>query len=276
MLKVVHCLTILLFTLNSVCVHAQFGIKKYLSSHQSSLGGNTTLLSGVYSFQGNPAGLADNDDRLSLIANTEQRFFLSSLNSSFVGAIAQIGAYDFVGISAANFGIEEYKEQKFSTAYSRRIGEKTFIGSTFNLFNFQIQEYGSKAWFNLDIGIKTAISKVVHIGVVAENLFPDRLTDNSDHPLGVAVGIQYILSDKVFIVSEARKALDDKISFSFGINYNVLNNLSLQAGINGLESGPTFGFLYKIKEDLHFSGGIRSSQNLGLTPNIGLVLKFNE
>lgn len=275
MFKRLYIIALLCFAIPGKEINAQFGIQKYLSSHQSSLGGNTTLLSGVYSFQGNPAGLADNDDRLSLIANTEQRFFLSSLNSSFVGAIAQIGAYDYVAISAANFGIEEYKEQKFSTAYSRRIGEKTFIGSTFNLFNFQIQEYGSKAWFNLDIGIKTAVSKVFLVGVVVENLFPDRLTDNSDQPLRVAVGIQYILSNKVFVVSEARKASDDKISFSFGINYSVLNNLSFQAGINGLESGPTFGFLYKIKEDLHFSGGIRSGQNLGLTPNIGLVLKFS-
>ena len=271
-LPLAHILLFALFSIGSIS--AQVSINKFLSSYQSAIGGNSTMLSGIYSIQGNPAGIADSKKSFSLIINSEQRYFLSSLNSSFIGAIRKLGSHDFTAFSVANFGIAEYKEQKYSISYSRKIAENTFIGSSFNFYNFRIDQYGNRTWWNVDVGMKSSISKFLIVGFFIRNVLPHPLLNNTDDAPLFAFGIQYILSEKVFLVSELQKPSNHSLFISFGLNYNLLENLSLQAGTNNSDFGSSFGFIYKINSTLHFSGGLRSNQYLGLSPHVGFVVHF--
>ena len=244
---------------------------KYLSTYQSALGSNTTVLSGINALHGNPASTADEERSYVLTINTEQRYLLSSLNSSFIGGIFRIGSHDYMGVSYANFGIDEFQEQKIGLSYSRKIAKRLFIGTNANYYNFRIEEYGNRSSFDMSIGVKSSLGKSINFGLVAENVIPASAKSASRNNTTISAGIQYKLSEKVLFVIESKTDFSEFTSWSFGIHYDIINELSILAGINGIERGPSFGLNYKINPNFLITGAIRSSQNLGTTPSLGIT-----
>lgn len=268
---------ILLFLLATQLIYGQIYANKYTSGLQSALGSNTTTLTDIHAIQTNPGAIGDTDASLAILANTEQRYFLSSLNSTFIAGVMQISDHDYAGLSYANFGIKEYQEQKLTGAYSKQIGRATYIGTSVDFYNFRIEEYGSKKDVNINVGLKTQLHPDLDLGIVFSNILPTEEYSTFQNNTALAMGIQYRLSDIAFVVIEGKSDFDHTHYGSLGVNYQILEELEIQAGVNSLEQGFSFGLLYQLMDTFHLSASMRSNQNLGITPSIGLIYRsFNK
>ncbi len=244
---------------------------KYMSSLQSALGTNTSVLKGINSLLGNPGAIAETNDEFAIMASTEQRFFLSSLNSTNIGVIKRIGSEDYIGVSIGFFGINEYQEKRFSLSYSRKIGPNTYIGCTANYYQLAIDEYGSQSDVDLNIGLKSRITKHISVGVAAYNIF-----SSPDHGYlrmhtNISTGIQYTISNKVDWLLEIRTDFENYSAFSTGINYHIIDSLNIQLGMNTIDNGIALGFSYNINNKMRIAAASRSNQNLGISPSFTLI-----
>ena len=269
-------LVILVFIIilsNAGSSSAQTNTIKYLSSFQSALGSNLSLIPGVYGALCNPGTIANTDENYAVLATTEQRFFLGSLNSTSLATIKKIGEYDYLGLSLGSFGIDEFKEQRLTLSYSKKIAENVSIGSTASYYTKSIEEYGSESDFDLNIGFMSKIKDDLELGAALYNIFSNEnkgyLRENTE----MVAGLRYLLSDKVKWLLEIRSDFKGYNVFSTGLSYQVVDQFNLQLGMNTLDSGISIGLSYSISSSLEMNASSRSNLNLGISP--GLSIKYS-
>lgn len=271
--KILVILVFSLLCLSVIFAYGQTNNLKYLTSQQSALGSNTTVLSGIYGVFGNPGAISVSEANLSLIANSEQRFFLGSLNSTSIAGIKRIGSYDHVGLSFGSFGIDEYQERRITLSYSRKIAANTSLGVTSNFYQKEIEEYGSESDFDFSLGIHSKVSEKVSIGIAAFNVFSEPSQGYLRQNTEIAIGILYDLSDKVNWIIELKSDFTDTTVFSTGIAYQIIQPLNLQIGMNTLDNGVALGIRYNFNSKVKVHGSMRSNQNLGVSPGLSILFE---
>ncbi len=267
-------LDILLFLIcfsGATFLSSQTNAIKYQSSNQSALGSNMSSLKGVFGTLGNPGNIAQSNTSFSFLATSEQRFFLGSLNSTSIASIKKIGAYDYLGVSFGSFGIDAYKERRFSVSYSRMVAQNISIGSTAHYYLKSIQEYRSENDFDINIGLNSELSDNLELGIVVYNILSNQNKGYLREHTEMATGISYLISQKVNWLLEFRTNFSDHTSFSTGISYQIIDHINLQIGTNSLDNGISVGISYKLNDQWSMNASSRSNQNLGVSPGLSLL-----
>jgi hypothetical protein len=86
-------------------------------------------------------------------------------------------------------------------------------------------------------------------------------------------GFSYQFSDKVIVALETEKDVDQETVFKAGIDYKVVDNFSLRAGVGSNPASNSFGFgmqLGQLQIDLASS----YHYVLGYSPQISMVYQF--
>ena len=274
--KILFILVSILWMLMNSRIAAQTNNIKYLTSTQSALGSNLTSLKGIYGLFGNPGSISASDVKFSLLASSEQRFLLGSLNSTSIGALKKIGSHDYLGLTFGSFGIDEYKEQRFALSYSRKIAATTSLGVTTNYYLQSIEEYGTESDFDLIIGVHTHLSENVALGLTAFNIMSNESEGYLRENTEFGVGIEYALSEKVQCYLEYRSDFSDHAVFSTGIAYQIINRMNLQVGMNTQDNGISLGLSYGFNHKVQINASSRSTQNLGTSPGLSILYSQSE
>ncbi|OFX85720.1 MAG: hypothetical protein A2W99_05910 [Bacteroidetes bacterium GWF2_33_16] len=198
--------------------------------------------------------------------------FISEQNSQGIG----VAVPTKTGTLAATFdyyGFSAYNEIQAGLAFGRTFTEYFSAGVKLNYLHTQIAgEYGSASTVTFEIGILSQPINNLFVGVSVYN--PSRSKMGSENiPTIYKAGIGYFFSDKALLAIETEKDLDQDAIFKAGIDYKLIDLVSLQAGISTNPSNYSFGVgLHHSDINLHV--GFLKHQTFGFTPSFSLSYGF--
>jgi len=256
----------------SLSVNAQF--MNSVGARQAALGNSGVILSDVWSSSHNQAGLAGIETP-SVGIYAANYFGLSELGMKAISIAAPVSTYGTFGVNYSNFGYGLYTENKFGLAYAMQMGEKFSAGIQLDYFLVkQGLEYGQTGAAVGEIGV---LANPIDNLYIAAHLFNVSRTDfsayqNEKIPSVLRIGIGYSFSEKVLFTIEAEKDLETSPILRSGIEYQIIENLFLRAGVstqNNLTAQYSFGAGYGYK-GIIFDFAFVNHQMLGYTAQFGL------
>ncbi len=233
----------------------------------NSIGGITSLLKGVDAIYHNPAAQNYCDKKTSYDISFENKYNISGLNNIGIGGLRKIGL-STIGLALNQYGISEYNTKKIALSYSRSLLENFSFGIKFNYNNLTIKDYGNTNYFSSDIGLFTKINKQLNLSGHIANIAKSK--NKADNDLtNISIGLTYMPSDKVFIMTEFYKVENRPLSPKIAFVYNIDKAFEIRVGSDIGRAVLGFGVGYKIG---NYRGrvGYSSHQQLGGSYGISL------
>lgn len=241
---------------------------------QISLSNSDVALSNdVFSIFNNPAGLAQMNWREVGVYYSPAPFGLSELANGFVAyhEPTSIGSFAIGGMS---YGFDFYHESKFSLGYSYNYLNKFFAGVTINYQTVSIQNYGNDGALFFNIGGLAYVSNVFRLGFSIQNINRASFGDDDDQiPMIFNTGLSYDVADELTLNFAVEKDIKYKASFQFGINYDIIEYLSLRTGFSNEPSkySAGIGINYSM---FSLDYAMYTHNDLGLTHQAGIIISF--
>jgi len=245
--------------------------KPIIGGKNAALGGHSTTLKDAFAVFNNPAGLSTLEG-VNIGVYAENRFLVEDLNLLGVGITLPTKNGSF-GLGGTYFGNTAYSESLFTLAYSRLLSENLSIALDFDYINLSIEEFGSTSAFTFGLGLQFSPSKNIDIGAHIHN--PIRVSliqDGSETmPSIIKIGLAYHPEDEGFtLFTEVEKDIDRSTILKFGLDYQLIEKLSLRAGISTNPAYSSFGVGLNFgKIMLDFAN--RFHPVLGYSPHISLI-----
>jgi hypothetical protein len=259
----------ILFVVNS---NAQFdpGAKQISLSNS-----DVALSNDVFSVFNNPAGLSQFNWREIGIYYSPAPFGLSELANGYV-AYAEPFTFGTVALGGMTYGFELYRESKISLGYSYNYENKFFAGLTVNYHSYTIMNYGNTAVFYLNLGGLAYITDQLRWGFAISNINRASIGNEDDQiPIIFSTGFSYDLIKSLIINLAVEKDISYKPSVQFGLEYDIIEYLSLRVGFQNEPARYTtgIGINYSI---ISLDYAVFTHQDLGLTHQAGLIISFGK
>jgi hypothetical protein len=245
-----------------------------IGARSAAMGNASVSLSDVWSAQHNQAGLAFVRN-ISAGAYYENRFLIKELSIKGAVIALPIKAGTF-GLCISNFGYSFYHENKYSLSFSKAFGNKLSAAVAMDYLTTKIAEgYGSIGVLAAEVGILARPLENLSIGLHVFNPTRTKLADynNERVPTIIRFGGDYIFSNKVILAVETEKDMAKKASFKAGIEYKVVKEFYLRAGISTSPTLGSFGFGINL-QNLKIDFSANYHQTLGISPQLGLTYIF--
>ncbi len=261
------------FLMVSSSIFGQNGTPSSVGARGLAMGDASVTFKDINSGFSNQAGLAWLDG-LGIGLFGEARFLVPGLNS-FGAVVAYPTKSGTFGINMNYFGYEQYNEQKIGIAYARKLFDKVSIGAQFDYLATRLAEYGSASSFTFELGVQAVLLKSFRIG--AHIFSPARIKIGEEDliPTVLNVGGAWDVSDKFLIALQVEKDLDYPASFKGGLEYKVVEILSLRAGVSTQPIQSSFGIGLHVK-GLNIDLTSAYHQILGFTPGVGISYNLNK
>lgn len=243
---------------------------------QISLSNSDVALSNdVFSLFNNPSGLSQIDWREIGIYYSPAPFGLTELANAYV-AYTEPFSFGSVAIGGMNYGFDLYRESKIVLGYSYNYQNKFFAGAAFNFHTLSIKNYGVDNALYFNLGGLIYLSEDFRLGFSFQNI--NRATfgnDDDQIPVLLNAGISYDLINSLSINAAVEKDLRYKTSFMFGVDYDLIEYLSLRSGFSNEPSrfSAGIGINYSI---ISLDYAMFTHNDLGLTHQVGLLISFNK
>lgn len=248
---------------------AQQGFPPPGGARGRAMGGAGLTYQDTYAAWTNPAGLAELE-QWGAVLSGEQRFGLSDLSLVGLAAVLPVGNGGF-GLSVSSFGFEAYRDTRTSLSYGRSILENFRIGVELIGLSTSVQNYDSRFSATFALGFQLDILPEL---TVATRLFsPLRVEVAEDEilPQLLGIGLGYRPTDQLYIVAEYEQELEFNARFRLGLEYAVLEELILRAGVVTEASELSFGAEYQASEQFRIGVVGAFHETLGWSPGVELV-----
>lgn len=253
---------------------AQNGTPPVGGTRAVGMGYTGTTFTDINSLFSNQAGLAKLE-KVTAIAFAEQRFLLNELQGLSTGIALPTNSGTF-GLSLNYFGFEDYNEQRAGLAYARQLVDKLSIGAQLLVLNTQIAEYGNKANVTFELGLLAEILPQLNLGLHLYSPARIELTTDEYLPSVFKLGLSYLPSDKLLILAELEKDIDYDLRTKLGLEYNILDQLSMRLGLATQPINLSFGLGYQLKNGLTLDIASSYHEILGFTPSAGIIMAFGK
>lgn len=266
-----------IFILLSVfIINTTFADNNPFGARQAAMGNTGVVLTDLWAINHNQAGLAELPG-LAAGISYEQRYLISNMGLK-AGAFVIPTKTGVFGLSISSFGYSLYSQNKAGIAYARSFGKIISVGLQLNYLNSRLGEnYGSKSTVVGEIGIMAKLIKGLSIGAHIYNPSRSKLADydNERIPTIMTFGAAYKFSDKALLNAEVEKDLQLKPVLKGGMEYHIIKQLYLRAGISTNPTQSCFGFGVDIAGfKLDFASSIHPQ--LGITPHISISYQVNK
>lgn len=241
---------------------------------QISLSNSDVALSNdVFSLFNNPAGLSQMDWREVGVYYSPAPFGLSELANGYVAyhEPTSIGSFAVGGMS---YGFDLYRETKLSLGYSFNYLNKFFAGIVINYQTVSIKNYGNDGALFFNLGGLAYISDVFRLGFSVQNINRASFGDEDDQiPIGFNSGFSYDIANELSVNIAIEKDIKHKASFQFGINYDIIEYLSLRSGFSNEPSKYSAGIGINFSL-FSLDYAMFTHNDLGLTHQAGVIVSF--
>jgi hypothetical protein len=233
------------------------------------------LANDVFSLFNNPAGLAQLNWREVGIYYSPAPFGLIELSNGYV-AYNEPFSFGSISIGGMTYGFDLYRESKIVLGYSYNYENILFAGLTFNYHSYSIQNYGSTGVIYINLGGLVYILDELRWGFVVNNLNRASIADIDDQiPMVFATGLSFDIIQNFSLNFALEKDIRFNPTVQFGIEYDIIEYLSLRAGTSNDPSRFTagIGINYSL---FSLDYAFFTHQDLGLTHQAGIILSFGK
>lgn len=178
-----------------------------------------------------------------------------------------------IAASYSYYGYSQYNEMQAGLAFGRTFSKYFAAGLQLNYLHTQIAgNYGTANAVNFEIGILSQPVDNLFIGAHVYNPSRSKMGDE-EIPTIFNLGVSYLFSDKVLLGIGTEKDLNQEAIFKAGIDYKLIEYVSLQAGISTNPAKYSFGIgFHYVNINAHV--GFSNHQTLGFTPSFTLSYGF--
>lgn len=236
---------------------------------------DAALANDVFSLFSNPAGLAQLNWREVGIYYSPAPFGLTELSNGYV-AYNEPFNFGSISIGGMTYGFDLYRESKVVIGYAYNYENILFAGATVNYHTYSIQNYGSTSAFYFNVGGLVYILDELRWGFVVNNLNRASIADIDDQiPMVLSTGFSYDILQNFSLNFALEKDIRFNPSVQLGIEYDIIEYLSLRAGTSNDPSRFTagVGINYSI---FSLDYAFFTHQDLGLTHQAGIILAFGK
>lgn len=239
-----------------------------------SMGNNNAAVNDTWNLTGNFNKNKPNSNPIIAIGYAKY-FYQNELSTQSIKLVLPFKQHE-IGLSFQRYGITVYNEITAGASVAKNFGDQFSIGLRVNYHQLKIQNYGSALGFSVDAGVIYHLNNQLTIGFNINN--PSKQTYNNSNvsiylPSVFNVGIAYQAVSKILIATTLTKNFNEKYDVGLGIDYKILEILSLRGGITikPFKQYGGLGFDYKkFKLDL----AVESDPYLGYSSQIGIAYAF--
>lgn len=207
----------------------------------------------------------------------ENRFFLKELTRSGFATVVPVKKGSF-GLCYSSIGYKLYRESQLSLSYGIRLSEHISAGIAFDYLNTKIADiYGHGQAFTGSFGLTAKLLPQLTIATHIYNPFRVKMTNynNEKVPTIFKTGVQYMFTQKVFLMAEAEKTSAQPINIKAGIEYIPVKTVYIRAGGCSYPTQAAFGIGINYK-GLKIDLSSMYHSVLGLSPQVGLSYAFGK
>jgi hypothetical protein len=251
-----------------VCLGQNFGARL------TAMGMNSAAVTDEWNLTGNPAGItAIRSPTLSL--NYMKYLTVADLSRQAIALTLPIG-YAALGFYLDRYGITQYNEINTGAAFAKKFGDKFSLALRINYHQIKISNYGATTGFSVDVGAIYRMNEQLTIGLYINNPTLQKYTSRfiqTTIPTAIYTGISYHISDKVLLATTISKYIGLSFDTGFGIDYKLIQLLSLRAGltIKPFKQYAGFGLSYN---KLIIDVTIESDPFISYKPQFGISYAF--
>ena len=263
-------LLLILFVSNSNIAQIQPGARQISIANS-----DVALANDVFTLFNNPAGLAQLNWKEVGVYYSPAPFGLTELANGYV-AYQQPFDFGSLGIGGMTYGYELYRESKIILGYSYNYDNILFLGAAVNYQTYSIQNYGSTGVFYLNLGGLVYILNNLRWGFSTSNINRATVADQDDQiPVVFSTGFSFDVIQNFSLNVSLAKDIRYDLSLAFGIDYDIIEYLSLRIGAADNPSKFTagIGINYSI---LGLDYAFFTHPDLGLTHQAGITLSFGK
>jgi hypothetical protein len=241
---------------------------------QISLSNSDVALSNdVFSLFNNPAGLSQMNWREVGIYYSPAPFGLSELANGYAAyhEPTSIGSFALGGMS---YGFELYRESKFILGFSYNFQNKFFAGVAVNYQTVSIKNYGNDGALFFNLGGLAYITNNFRLGFAVQNINRATFGNEDDQiPMIFNTGLSYDVFDDLTVNFALEKDIKYKAAFQFGINYDIIEYISIRMGFANEPSkySAGIGINYSM---FSLDYAMFTHNDLGLTHQAGVIISF--
>lgn len=255
-------------------LHAQTVRQPLMSSYPGS-GAYSKNAADAFSFIVNPAALA-NLKNAGAGVYSERRFLLNAFSKYTAVAGFQTNSGSF-GVQADYFGYSNYNETQIGLGYARSLGSKVDVGAKFNYYNLRIPAYTSASTFHFEAGVLLHLSEKLHAGFSVFNPVGGELNKSANEKIASVYrgGLGYEVSDRFFISAEIIKEENKNAGVNAVLQYELVKQFLLRAGINTVSKQPFAGVGLKFGQ---FRVDVATAYHpqLGVSPAVMLLFDLKK
>ncbi|MDR3609466.1 MAG: hypothetical protein P4L27_02760 [Ignavibacteriaceae bacterium] len=236
---------------------------------------DAALSDDVFALFNNPAGLAQLNWREVGIYYSPAPFGLNELKNAYIAYVEPLG-FGSAGIGAMTYGFELYRESKILLSFSTSYLHKFFAGVSCNYHLVSIEGYGNKGVIYLNTGCLGYLTDDLRIGFYVQNLNrASFISGEDDIPIILDAGLSYNIYYNFSLNFALEKDIRYKASIMSGINYDIIDNLSLRIGYANepAKFSCGIGIHYSI---FNFDYAVFTHPDLGLTHQAGIIISFDK
>ncbi|MFY9150808.1 MAG: hypothetical protein WAO52_02250 [Prolixibacteraceae bacterium] len=239
------------------------------------LAGASVAQEGCWSAFGNQAGLA-NIKQTVLAVSFQNRFLLDEL-SGRSGLLVWPVQSSVFALSVFQFGKTTFRQEQYGLAYARQMNTRFNFGFQFNYYRLYFSEenkFGSTP--GVELGFQYSLNNQTVLGVHVRNPYRTAIKTQSANyyfTSGIVVGVLYRFSDSFRASSEFEYDFGKHVLYRTGLEYDILENLFLRAGVAGnpVQLSGGFGFHYNL---FHIDLATSYHTVLGNSPSVSFQYQF--
>ncbi|MFY0651754.1 MAG: hypothetical protein JXQ96_06955 [Cyclobacteriaceae bacterium] len=245
-----------------------------LGARANAMGNASVTLADGWSMFNNIGGLARVENTMAFF--TYQNKYGIPEFKTMGGGFAKPLLNGVAGVGVFRFGGDFYNEQKINLGFSNQFGF-TSLGLNVNYLQYNIEGQGSKGMVMLDFGGLATITEQLVFGAQITNINQAELSSFSGEkvPTVMTAGLSYRPSEGLMLNAEVEKDLDFDAYFKIGLEYEVIEKLTIRTGLvtEPFESAFGIGFAPSAFDaDYAF----RNNPNLGDIHELSITYRFKD
>jgi hypothetical protein len=268
-MKTIFWFILLLIPINSI---AQFNP----GAKQTALSNSDAAMSNdVFALFNNPAGIASLAEREFGAFYSPSPFGLKELANGYI-CFNQPFTFGSFALGLSTYGFELYKENKITLCFSKKFFNDYLAGISVNYLNVSIKNYGSSGTLIFNAGFLCPVDKDLYWGVYINNFTRASIgSDNDQLPVVLNTGFCFMPIDKLYLNAAVEKDIDYNPSLRFGVEYTIIDLLSLRSGFSTEPDSFSAGVGINYSR-FNLDYAIISHPDLGFTHQFGIIINIDK
>jgi hypothetical protein len=150
-------------------------------------------------------------------------------------------------LCAFRFGDELFSKQKLALGWAHQIS-RMGIGVQANYWQHHMEGYGTRGNLAIDVGGVANIIPKLTFGLHIANVNQAKLSEEERIPTVVQAGLAYTPVAPFLLTIETEKDVDNEAVFKLGMEYKIIEKLSLRTGISTQPLQMHYGMGLNLKK----------------------------